>query len=89
MLDRLRGFAERGSGVVVVLHDLSHAARVADDAMLLRDGRLLAFGTAASVLQPAQLEQVYGVSFERVALETGAALIPRPGRCAGSTAPPS
>jgi iron complex transport system ATP-binding protein len=74
MLDRLRGFAEGGRGIVVVLHDLSHAARVADDVLLLKDGRLLAFGPADEVLRPERLEQAYGVAFERY----GPALIPAP-----------
>lgn len=74
MLDRLHGFARAGRGVVVVLHDLSHAARIADDALLLKDGRIMAFGPADDTLTPALLEQAYGVRFER----QGAALIPAP-----------
>jgi iron complex transport system ATP-binding protein len=74
MLDRLHGFAAGGRGVVVVLHDLSHAARVADDVLLLKQGRLLACGRAADVLRPELLEQAYGVGFER----HGPALIPFP-----------
>jgi iron complex transport system ATP-binding protein len=77
MLDRLHGVAESGRGVVVVLHDLSHAARIADDVLLLKEGRLLGFGPAAEMLRPELLAQAYGVSFER----HGPALIPRPVRC--------
>ena len=76
MLDRLHGFAESGRGVVVVLHDLSHAARVADDALLLKEGRLLVCGPAADVLRPELLEQAYGVGFQR----HGPALVPNPPR---------
>jgi iron complex transport system ATP-binding protein len=72
MLDRLHGFATEGRGVVVVLHDLSHAARIADDVLLLKDGRLLASGSAEEVLRPALLEQAYGVRFERI----GPAILP-------------
>jgi iron complex transport system ATP-binding protein len=74
MLARLHGFAAEGHGVVVVLHDLSHAARIADDVMLLSEGRLVAFGAAGEVLRPELLEQVYGVGFERI----GSHLIPTP-----------
>ncbi|GAO38340.1 putative ABC transporter ATP-binding protein [Sphingomonas changbaiensis NBRC 104936] len=76
MLGRLHGFAAEGRGVVVVLHDLSHAARIADDVLLLSEGRLVAFGPAADVLEPERLEQVYGVGFERV----GDVLVPTPPR---------
>ena len=73
MLDRLHGFAVGGRGVVVVLHDLNHAARIADDVLLLSEGRLAAFGPAGEVLRPDLLEQVYGVAFQRI----GEALLPR------------
>ncbi|MBA2920270.1 ATP-binding cassette domain-containing protein [Sphingomonas sp. MAH-20] len=74
MLGRLHGYAAEGHGVVVVLHDLSHAARIADDVMLLSEGRLVAFGAAEEVLRPELLEQVYGIGFERI----GVHLIPTP-----------
>lgn len=61
LLDRLRGQAERGVGVVVVLHDLAQAARVADEIMLLGDGRILASGPPAAVLTPEQLREAFGV----------------------------
>ena len=66
MLDRLHRFAEGGRGVVVVLHDLSHAARVADDVVLLKTGSVLAAGSADEVLRPELLEQAYGIGFERI-----------------------
>jgi iron complex transport system ATP-binding protein len=74
MLDRLHAFAEHGRGVVVVLHDLTHAARVADDVLLLKEGQVMAFGAADEVLRPELLERAYGVTFER----HGPALIPAP-----------
>lgn len=74
MLDRLQGLAERGRGVVIVLHDLSHAARIADDVLLLREGRTVASGPAEKVLDPDVLEQAFGVPFSRF----GPALIPAP-----------
>jgi iron complex transport system ATP-binding protein len=61
LLDRLRAFAGRGRGVAVVLHDLVHAQRAADDALLLHQGRVLAFGPAAQVLTPDALGAVFGV----------------------------
>lgn len=63
VLDRLRAAASAGAGVVVILHDLSHAARAADDALLLDGGRIVAAGPAAGVLTPERLAAVYGVRF--------------------------
>ena len=61
LLDRLRGQAARGVGVVVVLHDLVQAARVADEILLLRDGRVFASGPPAEVLTPQHLRDAFGV----------------------------
>lgn len=62
-LDLLRAAAGRGIGVIVVLHDLTQAARVADDVVLLREGRVLASGVAGEVLTAGNLAAAYGVKF--------------------------
>lgn len=61
-LDCLRGVAAAGAGVVVVLHDLNHAARVADQVLLLRNGSVVAHGTPNAVLTEALIAQTYGVA---------------------------
>jgi len=61
MLARLRDVANRGTGVAIVLHDLAHAARIADDVLLLQNGRLVAFGPAAETLTPERLRALFGV----------------------------
>ena len=64
VLARLRGVAQAGSGVVLVLHDLHLAARIADDAVLLRGGRVVAAGPAETVLTAPLIAQAYGVEVE-------------------------
>jgi iron complex transport system ATP-binding protein len=49
LLDRLRAVAAAGAGVVMVLHDLAHATRVADDVLVLDRGRLVATDLTATV----------------------------------------
>ncbi|MDB5687297.1 MAG: transporter [Rhizorhabdus sp.] len=61
VLDRLRYVALAGAGVIVVLHDLNQAARVADDILMLRDGRVVAHGTAAEMLTAERIAETYGV----------------------------
>jgi iron complex transport system ATP-binding protein len=50
---------DTGKAALLVLHDLTFAARCDRVLMLYGDGRFAA-GTAAELLQPAQLEDVYG-----------------------------
>jgi iron complex transport system ATP-binding protein len=62
LLDRLGAVAAAGAGVVVVLHDLAHAARIADDILVLERGRV-----AAHALTPAVAEAVFGVAVAEIA----------------------
>jgi iron complex transport system ATP-binding protein len=59
--DLLRRVSRGGVGVVMSLHDLSFAARVADRIVLIADGRILADGSAAEALPPPMLARAYGV----------------------------
>lgn len=61
LLDRLRDLAGQGMGVVIVLHDLVQAARAADDVLLLREGRTVAFGPASEALAHQPLREAFGV----------------------------
>ena len=64
-LDLIRDLAEvHGAAVGVVLHDLDHAARVADRLLLLSDGRVLAEGAPVEVLTAEHLEAAYGLRVE-------------------------
>jgi iron complex transport system ATP-binding protein len=66
VLAALRGLAAAGHAVLVVLHDLSAAAVVADRVLMLAGGRRAAVGSPEEVLAPAPLERVFGVPFTRV-----------------------
>jgi iron complex transport system ATP-binding protein len=59
--------AASGKGVAVVLHGQNAAARVADDIILMRQGRIVAMGTKAEVLTEANLAQTYGMAFAIIA----------------------
>jgi iron complex transport system ATP-binding protein len=54
---------------IVVLHDLNLAARFCDQIILIESGTVTAKGTPIAVLDPAQLERVFGVSFRRYILD--------------------
>ena len=61
LMEQLRGLAANGMGVVIVLHDLLQAARAADDVLLLREGRTVAFGPAKEALAHQPLREAFGI----------------------------
>lgn len=52
---------ERELGVVVVLHDINMAARFCDELIALKDGRLLANGATAQMMDAQTLSAIYGI----------------------------
>ncbi|MEM9148017.1 MAG: ATP-binding cassette domain-containing protein [Pseudomonadota bacterium] len=56
-----RAAADAGAGVLVVLHDLTLAAAVADRILLLDQGRVVADGAPQETLSPERVEAVYGL----------------------------
>jgi iron-chelate-transporting ATPase len=64
-LDLVRDLAdEHGVAVGIVLHDLDHAAYVADTLLLLSAGRIHAAGSPIDVLTSANLSEVYEISVD-------------------------
>ena len=65
ILDLLRDLADDdGVAIGVVLHDLDHAATVADEIALLAEGRVRAVGSPAEVLTTELLSDAYGIRVE-------------------------
>ncbi|SDH62738.1 ABC transporter ATP-binding protein [Bosea robiniae] len=60
-LQLLRRISREGTGVVVVLHDLTLAGRFCDRLLLLDHGRRVADGAPADVLDDDRLAQVFGI----------------------------
>ena len=54
--------AERGAGVLAVLHDLNLAAMAGDEIVALKRGRVVAQGTPAQVMTDVSIATLYGVS---------------------------
>jgi ferric hydroxamate transport system ATP-binding protein len=77
-LDLIRDLADAGTALGVVLHDLDHAAAVADRIVLLHDGRVRADGTPAEVLTGENLSAAYGLHIDTTLDDDGRVrVIPR------------
>ena len=65
VLDLLRAHnRERGTTVVMVLHDLNLAARYADHLVVMADGEVVAAGAPAEVITPDLLRLAFGLDAE-------------------------
>ena len=60
-MDLLKNYTENGRGVLVVLHDISLAARYADHLIWMKGGRILADGSPEDTLTENRLSEIYGV----------------------------
>lgn len=61
VMEKLRELAEGGAGVIVVMHDLTLAARYCHRLVLLHEQKIMADGNAAEVLAPEYLARCYGI----------------------------
>lgn len=77
VMDIMRRQAESGTGVLVVLHDLSFAHRFCDELVLLHKGCVLAAGAPADVLTDENLETAFQVQVARWADAGDLFLVPR------------
>ena len=76
VMQRLKAVASAGGAVLVVLHDLTLAARFADRIALMQGGRVVATGRPDAVLTPEWLGTVFGVGVRWVEGEHGPVPLP-------------
>ena len=57
---------ESGIGIVMVLHDLSHALEVSDHIVVIKDGEKYSEGTPLAVITPKMMREVYNVECQVV-----------------------
>jgi len=77
VLEIFRARARQGRTVVVVLHDLTLAARFCDRLVLLNGGCIAAAGAPAEVLTPKNLAQCYGITADILTCEGALTIVPR------------
>ncbi|MCC3306180.1 ABC transporter ATP-binding protein [Sneathiella sp. HT1-7] len=76
VMDRLSHLAHSGKSVVVVMHDLTLAARYCDRLVLLHDTVIAAEGAAKDVLTADNLARCYGIRAFHGLAEKGLVIVP-------------
>lgn len=77
VMELLRSRAQQGCGILVVLHDLSLAARFCHRLYFMKTGRFLAAGAPAEVLTPEHLREGYSIEAELLSGQTGLHVLAR------------
>jgi iron complex transport system ATP-binding protein len=62
VMQDLKAESRRGALVIAVTHDIALASRLADEIVLMHEGRIVAQGSPTDVLTNERLASVYGVS---------------------------
>jgi len=66
LIELLHALAAEGRGILVAMHDLNVASELGHRALLLGGGRVRQDGPVEEVLTGAEIEDVYGIRFERI-----------------------
>jgi iron complex transport system ATP-binding protein len=80
VMNCFKAAAANGAGVALVLHDLTQAARIADHAIIMKAGSIIASGAAADILTADHLAEAFGVKVHIGADDQGAPIIAAVGR---------
>ncbi|MCA0908987.1 ABC transporter ATP-binding protein [Qipengyuania gaetbuli] len=75
LLRHLRAEADRGTGVVLVLHDLAHAMNHADRVIVLDEGHIAADGPPQQALSPERVAQCWRVAVKWIGEDGARALV--------------
>lgn len=69
LLETVADLAKNGYCVVMSTHSPEHPASVGSKVLLMREGRVAAFGAPREVITPELLEQVYGIEMDVVTVQ--------------------
>lgn len=61
VMDLIKAYVKKGGGALVVLHDISLAAKYADRLIWMKAGKIVADGSPAETLSEKRLADIYGV----------------------------
>lgn len=65
----VKGLVQSGASIILVLHDINLAARFADNIVLMSDGRILASGPPAAVINSDNIQKAFSVEIDLITSE--------------------
>ena len=71
LMELAKELAKKGKAVVLVLHDLSLAMRIADVMVVMKEGRILQIGTPKEIYRENVLQEAFDVKTIQVETENG------------------
>ena len=71
LMEMARQLAREKKSVVMVLHDLTQALQIADQVIVLKEGKIIAQGTTEEVFESGSLQKAFEVKIERVHTQNG------------------
>jgi len=77
VLRSMKRLAGEGATVIVTMHELHIAPLIADKMLLMKDGRLVRFGSPEEILEKELLENIYGVELMEVEMERKRIYLPK------------
>ncbi len=71
LMRELRGLADNGHAVVAVMHDIPMALDLADEVIVMDEGRIVVCGCPAEIAESAVIDRIFGVGVERFSCKDG------------------
>lgn len=71
LMEKARTLADCGKAVVMVLHDLTQAFRIADKVVVMESGKIVMCAAPEEVYQSGVIEMVFGIKVERIQTKNG------------------
>ncbi|MBR4696968.1 MAG: ABC transporter ATP-binding protein [Candidatus Methanomethylophilaceae archaeon] len=76
MISMRRIIKENGAGMLIALHDINLALNYTDKVIMIKDGKVLAFGDPKTTVTVDTIREVYGVDTEIIETKNGRYILP-------------
>ena len=71
LMEMVKKLAKEGKTIVMVLHDLSQAMQIADDIVVMKEGKVISKGSPEEIYADRSLEEAFDVKIEKLQTKGG------------------